>query len=109
MSAFISMLKEEEKALSERRKSIEGRVDSLKKYILSNMEAGEKVNDAQAQIGTRKSEAVEILNEMLIPKELCNHVPESWRVDKAAIKKAIKSGKDIEGAKVVQRLNLTVK
>jgi BioD-like phosphotransacetylase family protein len=107
--AFISMLKEEEKALSERRKSIEKRVDSIKKYVLSNMEAGEKVKDAQAQIGTRKSEAVEIINETLIPKDLCNHVPESWRVDKTAVKTAIKSGKEIEGAKVVQRLNLTVK
>ena len=108
-TAFIAMLKEEEKSLSERRKSIEKRVESIKKYVLSNMEAGEKVKDAQAQIGTRKSEAIEIINETLIPKDLCNHVPESWRVDKTAIKQAIKSGKEIEGAKVVYRLNLTVK
>ena len=108
-TAFIAMIKEEEKALADRRKSIEKRVDALKKYILSNMEAGEKVKDAQAQIGTRKSEAVEIINETLIPKDLCNHIPESWRVDKTAIKKAIKAGNELEGAKIVQRLNLTVK
>jgi len=107
--AFIDMIKAEEKALSARRKSIENRVEWVKKYVLSNIEAGEKVKDAQAQIGTRKSEAVEIFDETLIPKDLCNHIPETWKADKTAIKKAIKSGEDIEGAKVVERLNLTVK
>lgn len=107
--AFIDMIKAEEKALSARRKSIENRVEWIKKYVLSNMEAGEKVKDAQAQISTRKSEAVELIDETLIPKELCNHIPESWKADKMAIKKAIESGEDIKGAKIVQRLNLTIK
>jgi hypothetical protein len=107
--AFIDMIKAEEKALSARRKSIESRVEWVKKYVLSNIEDGEKVKDAQAQISTRKSESCEIIDETLIPKELCNHIPESWKVDKTAVKKAIKEGQDIKGAKVISRLNLTVK
>ena len=107
--AFVKMLKEEEDALKTRRKAIENRIEWMKKYVLSNVEAGEKVQDSQATISTRKSESVEILNETLIPKELCSHIPESWKVDKMAVKKAIKAGNEIEGVKVVQNLNLTIK
>ena len=107
--ALADMIKAEEQALASRRKAIEARIEWMKKYVLSNMEAGEKVADAQAQIGTRKSEAIEIIEETLVPKELCNHIPEMWKVDKTAIKKAIKSGVEVSGAKLVERLNLSIK
>ena len=107
--AFIKMIKDEEEALKSRRKSIENRVDWLKKYVLANIEAGEKVQDSQATIGTRKSEAIEIIEETLIPKELCNEIPATYKPDKKAIKNAIKSGKEVEGAKIVYNLNLTIK
>jgi hypothetical protein len=108
-TALVNMIKEEEKALSERRKKIENRIEWFKKYVAQNMEAGEKYQDSQAQISIRKNKAVEILDETKIPKELCNHVPECWNVDKKAIKASIKAGNEIEGAKLVTNLNLQVK
>lgn len=107
--AFAKMLKAEEESLSTRRKQIEKRVEWMKKYVVSNMEAGEKVKDHQAQLSTIKSSAVEIINEKLIPKELCNHIPETWKVDKTAVKKSLKAGNELEGAKMVDKLNLQVK
>jgi len=107
--AFVEMLKKEEQSLSTRRKQIEKRVDWMKKYVVGNMEAGEKVKDHQAQLSTIKSSSVEIIDEKLIPKELCNHIPECWKVDRTAVKKAIKAGNELEGAKMVDKLNLQVK
>jgi len=107
--AFVKMLKDEEATLVTRRKQIEKRIEWMKNYVSSNMEAGEKVKDSQAQISTIKSQVVEITNETLIPKELCNHIPESWKVDKNAVKSAIKAGNELEGAKLVDKLNLQVK
>jgi len=107
--AFVEMLKKEEQSLSTRRKQIEKRVEWMKKYVVGNMEAGEKVKDHQAQLSTIKSSSVEIIDEKLIPKELCNHIPECWKVDRIAVKKAIKAGNELEGAKMVDKLNLQVK
>ena len=108
-TALAKMIKEEEKALAERRKAIEKRVEWFKQYVAHNMEAGEEHQDEYSKISIRKSQAVEILDETKIPKELCNHVPECWKVDKKAIQASIKAGNEIEGAMLVTNLNLQVK
>lgn len=108
-SAFVDMIKSEEKALNERRKKIESRIEWMKKYVLSNMEEGEKVSDSQATIATRKSKAVEITEEAILPTEYCSIVPQTYKADKAKIKKAIESGKEVTGAKIIERLNLNIK
>ena len=107
--AFAKMLKDEEEVLKTRRKTVENRVEWMKKYVLSNVEAGEKVQDSQATISTRKSKSVEIISEILIPKDLCNEIPATYKPDKKAIKAAIESGKEIEGAKIVNNLSLQIK
>ena len=81
----------------------------MRKYVLSHMEEGQKVESHQTLISTRKSEAIEIINEDLLPKELCKHIPESYKADKTLIKKALKAGNEIEGAKIVKKLNLQIK
>jgi len=108
-TAFCDMLKLEEESLSARRKAIEKRIEWMKKYVLSHIEEGKKIESHQALISTRKSESIEILNEELIPKELCKHIPESYKADKSLIKKALKAGNEIEGAKIVKNLNLQIK
>ena len=107
--ALAKMIKEEEKILSDRRERIEKRVEWMKKYVASNMEAGERYQDSQSAISVRNSQSIEIIDEKLIPKELCNHVPECWKVDKKALTNSIKAGNEIEGAKLVSNLNLQIK
>lgn len=70
----------------------------------------DEINKNNLRLFFRKSKSVEIENEDLIPREMCTHVPESWKPDKAAIKAAIdKQEIDVPGASVVEKKNLQIK
>lgn len=67
----------------------------------------ERIADNYITISFRKSEAVEIASEALIPLEYKDPVPP--KISKSRIKDALKTGKDVPGAELVQRKNLQIK
>ena len=89
-------------------KAIENRIKWMQKYVLNNMEEGEKVADSQATIGTRKSTAVNIIDQNLLPPECLRIIPQSVVADKSVIKKMLKDG-TVEGAEMVTNINLSIK
>ena len=91
-----------------RKDSAEKKAESLRKY-LENYMNGEtfESEDKTAKIAYRKSESVEVSDIWLIPEEYKKYKePEA---DKTAIKKAIKEGHEVEGAKLVTKMNMQVK
>lgn len=107
-SAFIDMLKAEEKALQARRKTIENRNQWLIEYVKSNMELGEKAEDAQVKLSTRKTASVNIIDFDSLPTEFVKVIPEEYKADKIAIKKAFKSG-EVAGAELSESYNVSIK
>ena len=61
-----------------------------------------------SKISFRSSQSVEIWDETLVPKEYKQQVI-STKVDKLAIKKAIKNGESVTGATVVNNKNIQIK
>lgn len=107
--AEAKAIREEEKALADRRRSLERKAERARDF-LARMLAGEKFTTAKVAVSWRKSEAVEIgmsffsadANERFLRyKE-----PDP---DKAAIKAALKAGEKITGAELVTNLNMTIK
>lgn len=107
--AEAKAIREEEKALADRRRSLERKAERAKDF-LARMLAGEKFTTPKVDVSWRKSEAVEIgmsffsadANERFLRyKE-----PDP---DKAAIKAALKAGEKITGAELVTNLNMTIK
>ena len=98
LSAFAADLKAEEENLSTRRKTVERRVDSVKKYLSSCLATvgKDKVETAKARISFRKSIQVQIDDEAALP---ANYVTTTvtTKPDKTAIKKAIQAGEDVGG------------
>ena len=72
LSAFAADLKAEEENLSARRKTVERRVDSVKKYLSSCLVTvgKDKVETAKARISFRKSIQVQIDDEAALPAEI---------------------------------------
>jgi len=101
---------EEIKRLQSLKKSYLSKVDSLKEYVAYNMTKNniEKIETDIVTFSFRKSSAVEILDETLIPKEFIKKVVKE-SIDKTAIKKAISQGKEVVGAKIEERRNLQIK
>lgn len=66
----------------------------------------EKVQSPTLTLSFRKSQAVEVFNEALLPQKYFNYAP---TVDKTAIKTALKEGVDVQGARLITNENLQIK
>lgn len=82
----------------------------LKKNVLVAMAQldSRRLEDFDIVAYARRSEAVDIVDQSLIPESFITVTSET-SVRKQDIKKALKSGKDVPGARLVENLSLTIK
>lgn len=106
----ITGFKEEEKRLSNRRKSLENRVKNLKEYLDGAMKATGKTKFKGKLFSFNiqpNLPGVEVLDEKLIPKKyFVNQAPV---LDKKTILKDSKNGEDIPGVKIIQTESLRIR
>ena len=103
----VKELKEEEGNLNARRKSKENLIERLESLLANELD-GAQFETAKAKITWRKSTAVNITDETLIPAEFkVEKVTVS--VDKKALGDALKFGEVIDGAELVQNNNIQIK
>ena len=108
LNAEAKAIREEEKALAERRGAAEAKADSLQRY-LDRMLDGNKFSTPKVAISYRKSKAVEIADEEAFIKAGAYLVPQDPKIDKKAISEALKNGTVIAGAELVERNNIQIK
>lgn len=109
--AEINIIESEMKRLMDLQDKRNSLVSKLKERISQAMELYgiEKIETPLLTISFRKSESVEIDNFDLLPNEY-KVVPEAKpRADKKAIKEAIKSGIDVQGAYIQSNKSLQIK
>lgn len=83
------------------------KADSIERYIDMQLQ-GKPFRTTKCEVSYRKSKRVDIINDMLIPDIYCKY--ETKRTpDKTRIRKAIDSGEDIQGAKLIERNNISIK
>lgn len=103
-------LKAEEQRLAERRKLREAKADRLKEYVNECLSiAGvKKLETALYTVSYRNSTVVEITNTEALPIGFLRTTT-TTDPDKNAIKKALKAGEVIDGARLVDKMNLQIK
>lgn len=108
--SMAESIKAREKEFAERRKAHENKAERLKKYLSDMMNQADKskLETPNCRIGFRKSNAVEIKDESLIPEWYKTLVTET-KVDKKAIAEAFKSGTEVAGCEYVTRQNINIK
>lgn len=108
--AEISTLKNEEERLKKLRKFKENRLENLKEYIKNQMifMESKKIETTLGNFSLRNSESVEIENIDELGEEFLK-VKIEKTADKTEIKKAIKNGENVAGAKLVSNVNLIIK
>lgn len=106
----VANAKSEKERLDKLIKRSERSQQWLKDAILNVMNATDKpkVSAGTFTVGTRKSTAVNIIDESAIPARYANEVV-TVKIDKTAIKDAIKNGEEVPGAQLVERKSLTIK
>ena len=113
LMAEAKAIADEIKALQERKKSLERKMEWQESY-LSYALAGQKYESPKVSITYRKSQAVEIsdmdsfLEGYKDNPDLVN-VKVEWTANKVNIKKMLKEGQEIDGAVLVERQNMQIK
>lgn len=110
IDAEAKAIKDEMDALKKRLDQKKKTIDRLKEYVAQDLLAhGEtKKESPRVVFSFRKSVAVEITDETLLPKDYIITKTET-RVDKVAIKHAIDECCEVPGAVLVDRMNIQIK
>lgn len=114
LTAEAKAIREEEKALAERRKSAENKAERLKGYLDEAL-AGESYKSAKVAVSYRRSKAVEISDESAVISELESSERDDCiyytapRVNKVALARLLKDGGAVPGAELVERNNIQVR
>lgn len=106
LKADAKAIREREISLAERRKAKENKAEQLMDYM-NMILAGKKFECADFKASYRKSQAVEVTDAEKIPSPYL--IIQEPKVDKAGIKKALKAGEEVPGAKLVERNNLSIR
>ncbi len=114
IEADVVAIMAEETRLAERRKAKEAAHNRLKNYLSDILQRTgiDKIETARNSIGFRKSESVEIDDDFIAWASenrddlLTFYAP---KANKTEIKKALKSGAEIVGAKLVSNKNIQIK
>lgn len=112
--AQAAMIIEASKKMAERAKPIQNRAERLKAYLLDNMKRTGiteiKCSEFIAKLDIGRDESVEIFDINQVPGFFIREPkPVELSADKALIKKAIKDGKEVPGARIVAKDRLTIK
>lgn len=107
LASDVLAFKAEEENIAKRRKSVEKKIDFLKGLLAEHM-GGEKFSTAKCAVSFRRTEKVEVSDVELIPAELLR-VKTTVEADKTAIKAALKSGREINGCRLVENISTQIK
>lgn len=108
LTAQAEALKEIKQAYADRQAQKVKKAESLKRYVEKILTPGERFETQHVSVSWRKSESVEYTGgvEALEERFLRMKAPE---IDKVALKKALKAGETIAGARLVTAQNMQIK
>lgn len=99
-------IRAEEKKLAERRRACENHAERLKKYLADNLQ-GEAFKTPRTAVSWRKSTSVNVTNLWAIPEEYLKM--EDPKPIKTEIAKALKAGREIAGAELVESQSMSIR
>ena len=105
-AADVKAYDEQEKKFAARKKAAKATVEWAKETLARELD-GKKMKEAEFSISYRKSEAVEVADEVAVPDEF--RIPQPDKIDRAALKAALKNGAVIAGAQIVERQNIQIR
>lgn len=108
LNARAAAIKAEQDGLQKRRKALEAKAERLREYLADwmNVAGKERLETPRAAISWRKSSAV-IVDDLEALPELCRKV--KIEPDKTLIRKLIRLGDPVEGARLEETRSLQIK
>lgn len=112
LNSDVSELKNEEKALAERRKTAEKKAERLKNFLVSALD-GQKFSTSKCAVSIRKSQSVEV-DDSFIDWAVFNNNDSLLRykspeVDKTAVKNLLDTGATLPYARLKENYSVIIK
>lgn len=110
LEANDEMLTKEIKRMTDNRNVVRNSIQRMKDYIKGNMDALEikKIDTGLFKVSVAANPPLlEVMDESVIPNEYL--IPQAPKVDKTAIKKALKDGKQVTGCYLSQSESLRIR
>lgn len=110
LTALNDSIKAEKTALDERMKANDRKIEALKTYLSNALQAAnmEKIETARNMISFRKSKAVVIGDEAIVPEQYIKTVL-TTKIDKKGIGDALKTGITVPGCYIEEKKNIQIK
>lgn len=111
----VSSVKDYIKDLTAKVKTMEKRQDWLRRYLQEHMaaagitEISDECSVFKASLAIGRDESIDVFDEAQVPQDYLREIPAKHEVDKTLIKKAIKDGFEVPGARMVKKDRLTIK
>lgn len=112
LEAMAANIKAAEQDMAARRKAIESRAASVKKYLLDNMQLSgiKKIDSPHFCISLRSNPpSVVIDDESVIPAYYMREISVQYAPDKALIKQAIGDGYEVPGCHIERTVGIVIK
>ena len=106
LKSQADLLKAEAKRLLEIAKQYENSADKLADRLLQSVIAHGQIKTAFVTVSTRKSKSISITDESLLKAEYLRIKTEP---NKTAIKEALESGQEVQGALIMENYSLNIK
>ena len=106
LTAEADAIKAEKMKLAERQAAAENKASRLKEW-LSEALNGQKFSTARCAVSFRRTKSVSVSDVWKLPEEYVRYSEPT--PDKKAIKAAIESGENIEGAEIVENISTIIK
>ncbi len=106
LKADAAMYKAEKTAFAERQAAAERKAESLTMWLKNALD-GQKFKTEKAEINFRKTQKVEVIDIWELNEDFVKYSDPT--PDKAAIKRAIKAGEDVKGAKLIDDISISIK
>lgn len=106
LKADAAMYKAEKTAFAERQVAAERKAESLTMWLKNALD-GQKFKTEKTEVSFRKTSKVEVLDIWELNEDFVKYSDPT--PDKAAIKRAIKAGEDVKGAKLIDDISISIK
>jgi hypothetical protein len=107
LEGFESIAKAEIARIQDKRKVASNRVSGIKRYLLPYVEQNGPINVGTHRVSTRKSQGVMLVDGFNNPQYGTTET--IFKPDKKAIKESIKSGIEVQGAVLENRLSVQIR
>ena len=107
LEADAAAFEAQEKAFADRKAAAKRKIDSLKHYLTDAL-GGQNFSSERCAVNFRRSRAVNVMDETAIPAEYMTEKV-TRTPNKTAIAALLKSGAEVPGCELVERMNPTVK